>query len=90
MASINDHAGVSESDRGSRPIAFLADFKSVALLIAASGLTLISGLTGIVRTWRRRALERAELAQMSQHELHDIGFSSADHWTESHKRFWRK
>jgi uncharacterized protein YjiS (DUF1127 family) len=44
----------------------------------------------VLRAWRRRALERAELAQMSQGELHDIGVSSADHWTETHKPFWRK
>ena len=90
MASSNDHADVGESAQGSRPVAFLTDIKRVALLIASSTLTLISRLTGIFRTWRRRALERAELAQMSQGELHDIGVSSADHWTETHKPFWRK
>jgi uncharacterized protein YjiS (DUF1127 family) len=90
MASSNDHADVGESAQGSRPVAFLTDIKRVALLIASSTLTLISRLTGILRTWRRRALERAELAQMSQGELHDIGVSSADHWTETHKPFSRK
>jgi uncharacterized protein YjiS (DUF1127 family) len=90
MASFNDHAGVGESAQGSRPVAFLTDIKSIALLIASSTLTLISRLTGIVRTWHRRALERAELAQMSRYELHDIGVSSIDHLTETHKPFWRK
>jgi uncharacterized protein YjiS (DUF1127 family) len=90
MASFNDHADVGESAQGSRPVAFLTHVKSVALLIAWSTLTLIFRLIGILRTWRRRALERAELAQMSQGEFHDIGVSSADHWTETHKPFWRK
>jgi uncharacterized protein YjiS (DUF1127 family) len=90
MASSNDHADVGESAQGSRPVAFLTGIKSVALSIASSTLTLISRPTGILRAWRRRALERAELAQMSQGELHDIGVSSADHWTETHKSFWQK
>jgi uncharacterized protein YjiS (DUF1127 family) len=90
MAKSNYHAEIGENARGSRPVVFLTDIKSVALLIASSTLTLISRLTGVLRAWRRRALERAELAQMSQGELHDIGVSSADHWTETHKPFWRK
>ena len=90
MASSNDHVDVGESAPGSRPVAFLTDIKSVVLLIASPTLTVISRLTGILRGWRRRAFERAELAQMSQDELHDIGVSSADHWTETHKPFWRK
>jgi uncharacterized protein YjiS (DUF1127 family) len=90
MASSNDHADVGDSSGGSRPVAFLTEIKSVLLLIASPTLTVISRLTGILRVWRQRALERAELAQMSQDELHDIGVSSADHWTETHKPFWRK
>ena len=89
MANSNDYADVGDRAQGSWPVAFLTDIKSVALLIASSTLTLISRLTGILRTWHRRSLERAELAQMSQGELHDIGVSSADHWTETHKPFWK-
>ncbi len=39
--------------------------------------------------WRRRARGRAELARMSERELHDIGLSraAADH--EVGKPFWR-
>jgi uncharacterized protein YjiS (DUF1127 family) len=90
MASFNDCADVGESAQGSRVVAFLTDIKSVAPSIASSRLTLISRLTGVLRSWRRRALEREELAQMSRYELHDIGVSSTDHWTETHKPFWRK
>ena len=89
MASLNDRAGVSESE-GSRPVALSTNVKSALLLIAPSTLSLIFHLTGKLRTWRRRAQERAELARMSQDELHDIGVSSADHWTETHKPFWRQ
>ena len=53
-------------------------------------LSLISRLTGKLRTWRRRARERAELARMSQGELHDIGVLSANRWEEIHKPFWRE
>jgi uncharacterized protein YjiS (DUF1127 family) len=38
--------------------------------------------------WRRRARERAELARMSEAELHDIGITSADRWVEINKPFW--
>ena len=90
MASSNDHADVGESAQGSRPVAPLTDIESVVLLIASSTLTQIPRLTGILRAWRRRSLERAELAKMSRYELHEIGISLADHWTETHKPFWRK
>jgi uncharacterized protein YjiS (DUF1127 family) len=60
------------------------------LLIAQSALSLTSRLTGKLRTWRQRERERAELARMSQTELHDIGVSSSDHWMEISKPFWRK
>ena len=50
----------------------------------------MSRLMSKLRTWRQRERERAELARMSQAELHDIGVSSADHWAEISKPFWRK
>jgi uncharacterized protein YjiS (DUF1127 family) len=59
-------------------------------LIAPPTLSLLSRLTGKLRTWRKRAQERAELAGMSQGELHDIGVLSADRWEETHKPFWRE
>jgi uncharacterized protein YjiS (DUF1127 family) len=90
MANFNDHTSVGEIGQGAWPAVFLTGVKSAALLVAAFTLTPISRLTDMARTWRRRALERAELARMSEYELHDIGVSSADHWTETHKRFWRK
>jgi uncharacterized protein YjiS (DUF1127 family) len=90
MASFNDHVDVGESAQGSRAVAFLTETKSVSLLIASSTLALIPRLTGVLRSWRRQALEREELAKMSRYELHEIGISLADRWTETHKPFWRK
>jgi uncharacterized protein YjiS (DUF1127 family) len=90
MASLNDRAGVSESAQGSRPVAFSTGVKSAVLLIATSMLFLVSRVTDKLRTWRQRERERAELARMSQAELHDIGVSSADQWEETSKPFWRK
>lgn len=89
MPSFNDREGVSESAQGWRPAAS-TDVKSAVLLIAQSTFSLVSRLTGILRTWRQRDRERAELARMSQAELHDIGVSSADQSAEISKPFWRK
>jgi uncharacterized protein YjiS (DUF1127 family) len=58
--------------------------------LIASTPSLISHLKDELRTWRRRERERAQLAQMSQAELHDIGLTSADRWAEIGKPFWRK
>jgi uncharacterized protein YjiS (DUF1127 family) len=42
-----------------------------------------------LRSWRRTARERTELARMSDAELHDIGVTSADRWAEINKPCWR-
>jgi len=42
-----------------------------------------------VRTWRERSRGRAQLAQFSEYELHDIGLSRTDAWFEANKPFWR-
>jgi uncharacterized protein YjiS (DUF1127 family) len=89
MASFYDRAGVSKGARGSQPVAFSTGVKSAVGLVAPPTLSLIARLTGKLRTWRKRAQERAELAQMSQCELHDISVLSADRWAEIHKPFWR-
>jgi uncharacterized protein YjiS (DUF1127 family) len=68
----------------------LTDFARAALLVAQSTSSLTSRVTGTVRTWRQRAREREELARTSLADLHDIGVSSTDRWTEIHKPFWRE
>ena len=42
-----------------------------------------------LQSWRRRARERDELARMSDGELHDIGVTPSDRWTEISKPCWR-
>ena len=42
-----------------------------------------------LQSWRQRARERGELARMSDGELHDIGISSAERWSEINKPCWR-
>lgn len=90
MRSDNDRRGMSESAQGSLPAVFMTDFVSAGLLIVQSTSSLTSHVTGKLRTWWQRARERAELARMSEAELHDIGASSTDRWSEIHKPFWRK
>jgi len=88
-AELDDTLWLNERAQDSRPVAFSTGLKSAAV-IALPTMSLISRLTGTLRTWRRRVEERAELARMSQAELHDIGVSSADQWVEISKPFWRK
>jgi uncharacterized protein YjiS (DUF1127 family) len=44
---------------------------------------------GARREWRQRDRDRAELARLSEGELHDIGVTSAERWAEINKPFWR-
>ncbi len=41
----------------------------------------------LIKAWRRRCRERAQLAQMTPHELRDAGISHADVWLETRKWF---
>ena len=43
----------------------------------------------VLHTWRRRYRTRQELAQWTEHDLHDIGLSRADVISEIEKPFWR-
>jgi uncharacterized protein YjiS (DUF1127 family) len=90
MASFSNRVGGNKSAQDSRSLPSSAEAKSAVLLIAQSTLSVIIRLTGKLRTWRQRERERAELARMSQAELHDIGVSSTDRWEEISKPFWRK
>ena len=42
-----------------------------------------------LHAWRRRYVERRELAALSELELHDIGKSRTDVAFEAEKPFWR-
>ena len=47
-------------------------------------------LFGVLREWRRRARDRAELAALDDRTLRDIGVARVDVWREIYKPFWRK
>ena len=49
----------------------------------------LARLLATVRLWRRRARERAALAQMDERALHDIGLSRASAVFEINKPLWR-
>jgi uncharacterized protein YjiS (DUF1127 family) len=44
----------------------------------------------LLREWRRRSRDRAQLATLDERMLRDIGVSPGDVWAETSKPFWRK
>jgi uncharacterized protein YjiS (DUF1127 family) len=42
-----------------------------------------------LRVWGRRVRERRALARLSAYDLHDIGLSQSDVYSELAKPFWR-
>ena len=73
------------------PIAQENDMLRIALphIAVASTWPSFARWRGALQLWRRRERERAELARMSEAELHDIGVTSAERWAEIHKPCWR-
>ena len=55
---------------------------------AASNI--VSRVLAILREWRRRAYDRAELARLDDRMLRDIGLTRADAEFLSNKPFWRE
>lgn len=51
----------------------------------ASGISAL----GLIKTWRSRARQRRDLAQLSIEQLEDIGISPEAAAAESAKRFWQ-
>jgi uncharacterized protein YjiS (DUF1127 family) len=43
----------------------------------------------MLREWRRRSRDRAELARFDDRMLRDIGVNRAEIWREINKPFWR-
>jgi len=60
-----------------------------AAVEATFDVPVVGRLAGLVAFWRRRARERAELAEYSDRELRDIGLSRSDANFEVNKPFWR-
>jgi uncharacterized protein YjiS (DUF1127 family) len=46
-------------------------------------------LTATLKLWRRRIVEREQLARLDERELRDIGVSAATVAAELDKPFWR-
>ena len=44
----------------------------------------------LLREWRQRIRQRAELARLDERDLHDIGRSDADVYRELGKWFWQE
>ena len=49
-----------------------------------------SRIFAIVHDWRRRSRSRAELANLDERMLRDIGVTPGEVWQEINKPFWRK
>jgi uncharacterized protein YjiS (DUF1127 family) len=58
-------------------------------LRCAEGTRLVGALD-LLLTWIERAKQRAELASLASHALHDLGLSHADREAECGKRFWQR
>jgi uncharacterized protein YjiS (DUF1127 family) len=43
----------------------------------------------LLSTWRRRAVDRQQLARLDAHMLHDVGLFRGDVELEINKPFWR-
>jgi uncharacterized protein YjiS (DUF1127 family) len=53
------------------------------------GSGLLTQLSDTLHTWRQRQIQRRELAQWTERDLHDIGLSWSDVVYEAEKPFWR-
>jgi uncharacterized protein YjiS (DUF1127 family) len=58
-------------------------------MINNHGSGIFAQLGETLRLWRRRQLERRELARWSERDLHDVGLSWSDVVREAEKPFWR-
>ena len=50
----------------------------------------LRALWATLRCWHRRVQQRAQLATMSDRELHDLGLSYGAIYAELQKPFWRE
>ncbi len=49
-----------------------------------------NGLFALLRSWRRRTAEKAELARFDARELHDVGLTDADRVGILNTPLWRE
>jgi uncharacterized protein YjiS (DUF1127 family) len=52
--------------------------------------SMLPRLTAQLGLWRRRMLERDQLARLGERDLHDLGLSRGTVYAELRKPFWRE
>jgi uncharacterized protein YjiS (DUF1127 family) len=63
--------------------------RRAVLRVAGLPLRIAAQVAGLLRIWRRRAVEGDELRRMSDRELRDLGISRYEAGLEARKPFWR-
>jgi uncharacterized protein YjiS (DUF1127 family) len=58
-------------------------------MINNHGFGLLAKIRETVHVWRQRQIDRRQLAQLSDRDLHDVGLSWSDVALEAEKPFWR-
>ena len=58
-------------------------------MINHHGSGLLARLSETFHVWRQRQIDRRQLAQLSDRDLHDVGLSWSDIALEAEKPFWR-
>jgi len=58
-------------------------------MINHHGSGLFAKLSETLHVWRQRQIDRRQLAELSDRDLHDVGLSWSDIALEAEKPFWR-
>ena len=58
-------------------------------MINHHGSGLLAKLSETFHVWRQRQIDRRQLAELSDRDLHDVGLSWSDIALEAEKPFWR-
>jgi uncharacterized protein YjiS (DUF1127 family) len=58
-------------------------------MINNHGSGLLAKISETIHVWRQRQIDRRQLAQLSDRDLHDVGLSWSDVALEAEKPFWR-
>ena len=53
------------------------------------GSGLLTQISETLHVWRQRQVDRRQLAEMTDRDLHDVGLSWSDIVFEAEKPFWR-
>jgi len=58
-------------------------------MINHHGSGFLAKLSETLHVWRQRQIDRRQLAELSDRDLHDVGLSWSDVALEAEKPFWR-